>query len=273
MAQKWGDITERAGTLPWLKYDALNDARTRDEHRVLDGVTLPVSDPFWNQWLPPNGWNCRCTVRQLAQAERVEAPALPTEQEAPLYLRHNPGISQEIFGQEHGYFRNAPAKSVLRNFVADVQISDLVYLNGAERVTMHPMHAGTDRQQRLNIETAKKLTVGGRTVELLPYRNVQDVKNLTASTDGAATHIVHSSRRNRNAVSNGLKAANRKGAELLVIEFDYWSKADAIGGLLIGLQDGRNKSVRFVEVIIRSKVYRIDRDGLTKAGLETLLPA
>ena len=30
----------------------------RPEHAALDRITLPMSDPFWESYYPPNGWNC-----------------------------------------------------------------------------------------------------------------------------------------------------------------------------------------------------------------------
>lgn len=30
----------------------------REQHRLLDGITLPPSDKFWDEFFPPNGWNC-----------------------------------------------------------------------------------------------------------------------------------------------------------------------------------------------------------------------
>jgi SPP1 gp7 family putative phage head morphogenesis protein len=48
--------------LQYLQYDAIDDSRTRPAHAAVDGVTLPLDDPFWDLWWPPNGYNCRCDV-------------------------------------------------------------------------------------------------------------------------------------------------------------------------------------------------------------------
>lgn len=36
---------------------------------ALNGVTLPMSDPFWADYYPPNGWGCRCTVIQVRKSK------------------------------------------------------------------------------------------------------------------------------------------------------------------------------------------------------------
>jgi hypothetical protein len=38
-------------------------------HEKFDGIIKPLTDPFWNKWLPPLDYNCRCTVRQLSDGE------------------------------------------------------------------------------------------------------------------------------------------------------------------------------------------------------------
>ena len=43
----------------------------RPEHRLLEGVRLPKDDPFWKRYLPPNGWNCRCTVLEIWKDEDI----------------------------------------------------------------------------------------------------------------------------------------------------------------------------------------------------------
>lgn len=65
-AGQWRRIERRKEARPYLIYDAIMDSRVRPEHAAWNGIVLPVDDAFWRTHMPPNGWNCRCTVRQLA---------------------------------------------------------------------------------------------------------------------------------------------------------------------------------------------------------------
>lgn len=55
---QWERIQEDADRAPWLMYDAVDDHRTREGHADLDETVLPVNDPFWSRFMPPNGYNC-----------------------------------------------------------------------------------------------------------------------------------------------------------------------------------------------------------------------
>lgn len=68
-AGRWEGIERTAQARPWLRYVAILDDRTRDEHRDWHDTILRWDDPWWNQHNPPNGWNCRCTVQQLSDAD------------------------------------------------------------------------------------------------------------------------------------------------------------------------------------------------------------
>jgi len=57
-ALRWQQIEEQADVLPMLKYSAIIDANTSDICKPLDGITLPVGDPFWNVHSPLNHFNC-----------------------------------------------------------------------------------------------------------------------------------------------------------------------------------------------------------------------
>lgn len=73
MAANWEQI-EADGDRYNLQYRTANDERVREEHRALHGVTLPPSDPFWQTYYPPNGWNCRCTAVQVRKSKYPETP-------------------------------------------------------------------------------------------------------------------------------------------------------------------------------------------------------
>lgn len=54
---------------PYDQYRAIGDARTRPEHRRLDGTVRPADDPWWDTHTPPLGFNCRCRRVPLTEDE------------------------------------------------------------------------------------------------------------------------------------------------------------------------------------------------------------
>lgn len=73
MAAKWEQFSED-GDRYNLQYRTANDGKVRPEHAALNGVTLPPSAPFWEEYYPPNGWNCRCTVVQVRKSKYPATP-------------------------------------------------------------------------------------------------------------------------------------------------------------------------------------------------------
>ena len=73
MAAKWEQYSED-GDRYLLQYRTQHDDKVRPEHAALDRITLPMSDPFWESYYPPNGWNCRCTVVQVLRGKYQETP-------------------------------------------------------------------------------------------------------------------------------------------------------------------------------------------------------
>ncbi len=68
-AEKWDTAQRLKERRPYLRYVAVMDSRTRAEHAAWHGTILPVDDPWWDTHFPPNGWNCRCTMMQLADRD------------------------------------------------------------------------------------------------------------------------------------------------------------------------------------------------------------
>ena len=73
MAAKWEGFMED-GDRYNLQYRTAGDGKVRPEHAALNGVTLLPSDPFWEEYYPPNGWNCRCTVVQVRKSKYPATP-------------------------------------------------------------------------------------------------------------------------------------------------------------------------------------------------------
>lgn len=110
MAAKWEEF-EEDGDEYNLQYRTAGDDKVRPEHAALHGVTLPMSDPFWDEYYPPNGWNCRCTVVQVLKdkypaTDRGEA--LRRGQEALAkdtkgIFHFNPGKQAKTFPDYNAY--------------------------------------------------------------------------------------------------------------------------------------------------------------------------
>jgi SPP1 gp7 family putative phage head morphogenesis protein len=103
MAVQWHDFERNKDDFPYLRYVTVGDERVRKSHELLEGVTLPIEHEFWDNWFPPNNWNCRCDVQQVGGNNKLkEAEAVPTD--APKTFQNNAGKSGKIFTDQHPYF-------------------------------------------------------------------------------------------------------------------------------------------------------------------------
>ncbi len=127
MAAKWHDF-ECDGDKYDLQYRTAGDDKVREEHAALNGTTLPPSDPFWEQFLPPNGWNCRCTAVQVRKNKYPTSyPELAmrrgkecTDGAKRAIFRYNAGKSLQLFPPKHPYYK-APeeAKKVIKELAEE----------------------------------------------------------------------------------------------------------------------------------------------------------
>ena len=110
MAAKWEEFAQD-GDRYNLQYRTQRDEKVRPEHAALDRVTLPIDDPFWQQFFPPNGWNCRCTVVQVRKSkypvtpheEAMQRGADVTGKDEKGIFRFNSGIEQKTFPDYNPY--------------------------------------------------------------------------------------------------------------------------------------------------------------------------
>ncbi len=95
-AGRFSQMLETANLRPYWMYDAVSDRRTRPFHASLNGKVYRFDHPFWKTWYPPNGFNCRCTVRALSE-RRMRKMRLEPETVEPAFkpdegFGYNPGM-------------------------------------------------------------------------------------------------------------------------------------------------------------------------------------
>ena len=110
MAAKWENFMHD-GDRYNLQYRTTGDKKVRPAHAALNRVTLPITDTFWEEFYPPNGWNCRCTVVQVLKDKYPVTPhdeAMKRGEEALSkdtkgIFRFNPGIEQKTVPDYNPY--------------------------------------------------------------------------------------------------------------------------------------------------------------------------
>lgn len=101
-AAQWVKFAAQGGK---LMYRTQRDGRVRDEHRGLDGTVKDVSDSFWDNYYPPNGWRCRCFVRKVDSDTPLQGPdSIPEVLPA---FQNNPGKTLKAFTEALPYFETS----------------------------------------------------------------------------------------------------------------------------------------------------------------------
>lgn len=68
-AGQWERIERTRRAMPYLLYTLGPSREHRAEHLKWADLCLPVDHPFWRTHIGPNGWGCKCGVRQVSKYE------------------------------------------------------------------------------------------------------------------------------------------------------------------------------------------------------------
>ncbi len=95
-AGQWARIQRTAEDRPYLSYNLGPAEHHRPEHEAWAGTVLPIADAWWSTHMPPNGFGCRCHVRQLSkrEAERKGISDAPPPGAPDEGWGHNPGAAE-----------------------------------------------------------------------------------------------------------------------------------------------------------------------------------
>ena len=143
--------------LPYLKYKTQDDDKVRKSHALLHNVSKHIDDPFWDEFYPPNGWNCRCyTLQTAGQGTKTEPDRLPDDKEVPQIFRRNAGKSGVVFEKDHPYYEGIP-KGDIRNILnaqREILVGEDIYDFYSDQVKAHITHDGQELAD--NLDLAKK---------------------------------------------------------------------------------------------------------------------
>ncbi|ANQ49605.2 hypothetical protein MY04_4788 [Flammeovirga sp. MY04] len=181
-AEEWQSLQEDKDLYPFLRYNPSVAAEQRSEHKKLYGVIKHIDDPFWDTWLPPSAWNCKCSVSQERNddgakevADKIKLP--------PKSIRNNPAKTGQIITDKHPMI--AISNEAIKNGVEktfQTFIPDLPYPKGIQykgkkgNIKIHYCAHTSDITE--NMTDAKRI-VDKYDVEILikPHTNTDDIKN------------------------------------------------------------------------------------------------
>jgi SPP1 gp7 family putative phage head morphogenesis protein len=120
MARTWNDFTGNG--VDMLTYQTAGDDRVRAEHAMLEGITQPIDDDFWDTFYPPNDWGCRCEAVPAAPGSNVMMIANNSLPDIPPMFRNNVGKTGIVFPDTHPYFKWVDRKTAdgIRNQVNQI---------------------------------------------------------------------------------------------------------------------------------------------------------
>ena len=266
----WKRFEADADLYPNLRYNAVNDARTREAHKALDGLTLPINHDFWKTHNVPLDWGCRCNLEQTDEEPSKTVPEILVKGA----FKNNAALSKELFGEmpyektlsaeqvkEAKAFANTKTKidkakkeyeSLDKNYVRK-------YFNDVNGGYLAIDKARIEASKLSKNETAKFIkeeamsmvyAQAGYKIKLL--KEVPGISSPDALIDGVLADLKKTASHN-NILKYTKKATTEQGAEMILFEFEKETKE--VYKELEGLKSKKIKAMYFFSGK-ESKIYK-----------------
>lgn len=272
MAAKWKAF-EADGDRYNLQYRTAHDGKVRPEHRVLHGTTLPPSDPFWDEFFPPNGWRCRCTVVQVRKGKYPESDsttAIQQGREATYQagkngvnraemFRFNPGKQQVVFPKHHPYYNVSQREREAIQVTLHPEEKEYTVVptqNGTLRI--HSGHGKGERQENIRVAShfANKY---GYEIDLLDNPDgVKSADSYNRTLGWEEEYKVNQKEHpTKSSIDNLLRKAKEQADHIVL-----WIDSDiSLGDLSSTIRSRvrRSDNIQSVTVVIKGKDIRLTR--------------
>lgn len=236
-AANWVEV-EKDGDRYNLQYRTAADERVRKTHLALEGITLPVSDDFWNEYYPPNGWRCRCVAIQVNKDKyetsdsgtAVMAGRLATTQIGKngknklAIFRFNPGKQKIIFPPSHPYTKLPGAtsiKSSMKNTTTPQ--SDAALKTAADL---------TEYFKGFAEKFPEYFAHGFREIKVTTQRGVNGFTDMRGNISLKADRI-NRSIESINSIRNGIATTYEQEDALSTLHHEIWHNANKPGNILL----------------------------------------
>lgn len=266
MAGKWQDFQESKDLYPNLRYEAVNDDRTRQKHKDWDGFVAPIDHPIWKTMYPPNDWGCRCDVVQTDEPVDKNLPKVSNKET----FNNNAALSGKIFNDvpyEAGL--SVKEKNDAKNLAKQMFNTEAVALvlkrysgigfkkipNIKNKGVLEVFNTG--RQSKKEFKGNKNaLTILAN--QGLKYKMLPIINDGMPNPDGfnkMKKHFVDvkvaTGKNGKNIVQSSLKVASKQGASEVVIHLTNKpdSYRDMYEALRHSIEQNRNKNIQFITVI------------------------
>lgn len=240
MAAKWEEQSQEDEGRYLLQYRTAGDEKVRKQHRKLEGITLPASDPFWDKYYPPNGWNCRCSVSKV-RAAKYEATnpeeAMRTGDEVTNgkhaeMFRFNPGKQRAAYPAYNSYtiskcslcgkndkleLAKVPGNELCAACpIIREQAKFIPEPTKGGELRVHLLHGESEREE--NVRIARYFTDKyGQEIDLLPRSNTEKCADAYNRTLKQLQEYKQCSTPTKNAIDLALRDANQKSDHIILL--------------------------------------------------------
>ena len=188
MAARWSDL-EKGSDRYNLQYRTAKDDRVRDSHAALADTTLPVDDPFWSEYYPPNGWRCRCTAVQVRAGKyptdnssdaikkgNAATTQLDKKGNNPLAIfRFNPGQQKVIFPPHHPYRQvQDKVKEIITSLGKSTEFTEIKSYKNGGSISVHRIVNRESHDYNDIVTSANHFAESGKKVEITPKLHYKD---------------------------------------------------------------------------------------------------
>ncbi len=266
-AEKFKEYQSQKHLYPNLEYKTIGDERVRSSHKEMDGIILPVDDPFWQKFLPPNDWGCRCYVLQTA--EPINKP-----KENDLAVKNdfanNPVVSGKVF-KENAYEKGLSkkeverAKELAKQMVKKSEETWEVVPTKKGQLKVSSKHGVNERTE--NIEIASYFTNKyEHKIKLLAVSNKEKTADAFNETLGIKQEYKRPTRATKNAIDKAIKDGKKQADHIvldIVLDFDDETLKRGIKGRV-----SQAETVKTITVIRKGNDKTYTRNEILSADFE-----